>query len=290
MENRDIRELGILFQFVDFMRFGHFETEDNLKVTFEDRTSKKVVTYNNLYEAFSKYKWNKNDYEKTKIKLDDVSCQLKVAFKDNNEKEFIEACKEILKWGNVKNNHTIEKLSDPKFFEFVKKLDSIWHPRENVNDILTLIKEQFQDQTQVFSNAGFTKIYSLLFDNWVIYDSRVAAGLQYLILLFMEKYEHQDIPSLLNIASPPSRGDKTGDYRTISLFNKTYSKSLIHLESNVIANYILKQYFNNNTKTLFKGNDRLRQLEAALFMIGYDLSDNVEKLNIKVNLKKKGSL
>ena len=100
----------------------------------------------------------------------------------------------------------------------------------------------------------------------------------------------RSIPSLLNIASPPSRGDKTGDYRTISLFNKTYSKSLIHLESNVIANYILKQYFNNNTKTLFKGNDRLRQLEAALFMIGYDLSDNVEKLNIKVNLKKKGSL
>ena len=62
------------------------------------------------------------------------------------------------------------------------------------------------------------------------------------------------------------------------------------MESNIKANFILQKYFDNNTNTKFEGPDRMRQLEAALFMIGYDLSDNVEKLNYKVNLKKKDFL
>lgn len=249
--------------FVDFLKASRFDIDSNLEVNYVHRKSRDSFHFPNLYCAFEKYIWNKKDYVETKIMLDAKSKALKGAFKEGNEANFIKACIEILEWGKVNNPHTVKKMSDPSFFLFVKNLEA----NTNLNFI--------GNGNQIFSNAGFTKIYSLLFDNWVIYDSRVAAGLQHLISLYMRKNNLQDIPTALNLATPASRGDKHGDYRTIGKFKKTYSNPQRHLESNIRANYILSQYFVNNPDTRFAGDDRMRKLEAALFMIGYDLNNPV---------------
>ncbi len=292
MNKTNSNQQDIVHQFIDFMKSSNFELHYNLMVSYFHRKQSKSFIFNNLYDGFINYEWNGKKYDDTKIELDEYCSKLKTAFfTEDNKILFIHECKEILKWGKVDNKHTLAKLTGDNFYQFVKELNSAWNSNDNLSDTLSIMELRFKNNKEnIFSNAGFTKIYSLLFENWVIYDSRVAAGLQYLILLFLEKNGEEYIPIELNIASPLSRGGKDGDYRKISSFKTIYSNPYLHLESNIKANYILNKYFENNTNTKFEGADRMRQLEAALFMIGYDLSKQAEGLNNKLNLIKKNSL
>lgn len=269
-------DLTVLNEFITFLKDSNFENV--LPVRYTHRKSKKYnLDAKNLYNAFEQYDWNGINFANTKVKLDDLKGKVREGYKNGNIENFKNACKDILKWGNV--NNSVKKLEDTKFFECVKKLENSLKNNLDVNATLT----EFKEQNSIFSNAGFTKIYSLLFDNWIIYDSRVAAGLQYLILKYLDSKGETKIPDTLNLASPPSRGDKSGNYRVIPHFKKiSYSKysnpDYRHLEANLIANYILTEYLKVKKDTKFKSEDPLRQLEAALFMIGYDLTSAVSEL------------
>ena len=259
-----------LDKFVEFLVSSDFESGESLKVTYTDRRSKKRKSFNNLYDAFIGYRWNEHGYEDTKNQLDDLSTKLRTSFLENRVSDFVAASMGVLEWGRVKSVHNVNRLNQAEFFPFVKAVDEILKKALDLETTTAMVKKV----SPIFSNAGFTKIYSLLFDNWIIYDSRVATSLQFLVLLYLKKNNISEIPESLHFATPLSRGDKSGNYRIIPRFKKILQNPWHHLGSNLKANYVLTQYLERNSNTKFKGVDKLRQLEAALFVIGYDLGES----------------
>ncbi|MCS3731365.1 hypothetical protein [Bradyrhizobium betae] len=128
------------------------------------------------------------------------------------------------------------------------------------------------------SNAGTTKVHSLVLPEWVIYDSRVAAALAWLV----HRWSDGDSPSLLHFACmrPNTRKPKSRspDETVFEYFSPSgdIRKHRAHLKWNVRANWVLSHAL-ANARMGSRGQDpstflSLREVEAALFMIGDDLS------------------
>ena len=131
-------------------------------------------------------------------------------------------------------------------------------------------------------NAGMTKVYSLLVDNFIIYDSRVAAALAWLVVRWCQDTKRLNVPLMARF---PCMRPKEGDNPTIRKSRNPSSGNysfpwmnnhrINHAHWNIRASWILSEVLNRSTGTLFHTQaNPLRALEAALFMWGYDLSQN----------------
>jgi len=139
------------------------------------------------------------------------------------------------------------------------------------------------------SNAGFTKIYALAFDNFIIYDSRVAAALGLIIVRLLALRGHLNAPVPTSVAfradnrgQPAQRRNPNSNRFNLTGFTLAPSGGdLAHLKWNIRANALLTRALTGsafetavvNNPTLFPVAP-LRALEGALFMIGYDLGSN----------------
>lgn len=134
------------------------------------------------------------------------------------------------------------------------------------------------------SNAGLTKVYSLALDDFIIYDSRVAGALAWLVMTWGQ--DAGGIPHHLRfICMPAKEGPNVADTerkvrRPANLtFSQLYGSNTQahrkHAMWNLRANHLL-------TAALGEAQQRqgaeapagfrtVRDVEAALFVIGYDL-------------------
>lgn len=127
------------------------------------------------------------------------------------------------------------------------------------------------------SNAGTTKVHSLVLPDWVIYDSRVAAALSWLVY----RWSDGDPPSLLRFACmrantnrPKSRSPDQAVFKYFSPSGDIRNHRL-HLKWNVRANWVLSAALDNAKRANRQDSlafTSLRDVEAALFMMGEDLS------------------
>jgi hypothetical protein len=141
------------------------------------------------------------------------------------------------------------------------------------------------------SNSGFTKIYSLAFDDFVIYDSRVAAALGLIVVRWWAltgNHHTAPLPATLRFLCMPANGESRRNPNEncfhITGFPFSLSgaaKHIRHLQCNVRTNWLLKRalvgshFANEVTQRPHPYPvEPLRALEAALFMIGYDLAGN----------------
>ena len=222
--------------------------------------------------------------------LSKLQTDLRNARATKNEQMAIEAAIDILIWGGTNGNK--------------HNSNAIWSASAKAGGFLgylDLCERSFGTGTSVDltpfigtphgfrSNAGFTKIYSLAFDNFAIYDSRVAAALGLIIVRFCaaQGFLNAAVPWSVAFACLGHRG--AGARRNP---NKNWLKitgfSLLaannhrdHLKWNIRANALLSRVIAGTAfEAQVKANpamfpaDPLRTLEAALFMIGYDLGGN----------------
>lgn len=119
-------------------------------------------------------------------------------------------------------------------------------------------------------NSGMTKVYALLLQDFIIYDSRVAAALAWLALEWWTRHRNLPavtLPAELRFGCPIGNGSKA-QYRNpwppifLWLRNSPYG----HYTWNIRANWIL----NAAQKQAGAGScfADLRQIEAALFQMG----------------------
>ena len=205
--------------------------------------------------------------------LDECSNKLRTSLYINDDEACFLACRQILEWGGVTNKN-IDRISRMKnrcdYFKYVIKVLEI------DNDLEDYIN------TDIIMNSGFTKIYSLIVEDFVIYDSRVGAALGLLVKYFCEETKKEKIPEELRFAWGIKRktlyGQIAENPRNPS--NQIYkfpliNNSKIHIMNNNRANWLLKEIL-NKTNSKFHYLDEgmaLRALEAALFMIGYEVRD-----------------
>ena len=121
-------------------------------------------------------------------------------------------------------------------------------------------------------NAGFTKIYALLCDSFVIYDGRVGAALG---LIEKKFYNDENIPQseILSFRFGKTKNPKVNRNPSDETyeFKALHSSNPIHTTNNIKANWILDKAISSLPNTISFGSCKapLRALEAALFMIGY---------------------
>ncbi|CAD6559558.1 hypothetical protein LMG27952_06894 [Paraburkholderia hiiakae] len=133
-------------------------------------------------------------------------------------------------------------------------------------------------------NAGMTKVYSLVCGDFIIYDSRVAAALGWAVVKYCRSRGISRVPDGLrfpwapgyeatNARAPKQRNPRDGDLT----FPRLQSGPM-HAEWNMRANWILTDVLAQEDSRLSSFSliadegTRLRALESALFMIGYDLN------------------
>ncbi len=127
-------------------------------------------------------------------------------------------------------------------------------------------------------NAGMTKVYSLICRDAIIYDSRVAAALGWAVVKYCALHGLSSVPAELafpwapakegNSAVPKNRNPGQG-----ALVFPRLKAGTLHAQWNLRASWLLRGVLNSQVAANheFASADGLRKLEAALFMLGYDL-------------------
>lgn len=235
---------------------------------------------NSLFNAYEQYRWpispdwvkkldlpDNNSFTSNKTVLDHLSEKLRSSFEEKNLENFFEASKKILSWGGVLGS---EKRGNAKYLT------------DNMQDLITIFANAkiqmlengtlLNDFNGIRMNAGYTKIYSLLFDDFIIYDGRVGAALGLLVRKFLEDRNINIIPEELNFYWGKSKGTHDRNPSTGPYKFKQLNNSKNHIKCNLKANWLIKKIikthgFGNETKGY-----AMRAIESALFMIGYELS------------------
>lgn len=123
-------------------------------------------------------------------------------------------------------------------------------------------------------NSGMTKVYSLLINDFIIYDSRVAAALAWLIRRWWADDLRQPVsslPSSLRFGCLPGNG-KMAPFRNPdkAVFTTLRSNPAKHYMWNVRANWVLNAALAKAGGPRYYPN--LRSIEAALFQLGVKVS------------------
>ena len=244
-----------------------------------------------IYSAFENYKWaftckhpvsskslKGETFEECRELLGELASGLRNSVVENDVQTCQEYCFSILDWGGVLGTET---RGNKKYV--INKGESITSYLKDCNDRLNSdsfdTKGNYKD---IIMTAGFTKIYSLLIVDFVIYDGRVGAALGLLVRTFCEETGLKSIPQELLFAFGNAKGDPYGienrrnPSKNIFKFPQL-TQNTKHTENNVRANWLLEEIINKSESSfnLIDSSIRLRALESALFMIGYDVKQKI---------------
>jgi len=193
--------------------------------------------------------------------LNQISTGLTATLAPGNNIDFANWAKCLMNWGGVEhgNNKWIDQNTP-----------TICHIVNGVNGAVALGDDSFAPLTPLLRfNSGMTKLYSLLNPNFIIYDSRVAASLAWLVYRWSPVVPHElafrCMPARKTIQQK-IRNPDTNQFCGVN--NDPYQ----HIKWNIRANWILEEAYVRAVAQCphirFHG---LREVEASLFMLGADL-------------------
>lgn len=271
-----------------FVNFMASKLDDHTLQHGYQTARREIFTFHGLADALAQYKWPfrftapDNDekigmsFADNASALDILRQELRNHLPPNNragsDQGFCEWACAVMKWGGVTNgNVTWLQNNMSSLAREVKNVNAIFD--EEDDDLAKL------EPIQRF-NSGMTKVYSLLRDDFIIYDSRVAAALAWFVVKWCEETVRKEVPSLLAFGCMPA---KEGENPRISKIRNPSTKKLqfpdlrnnvyLHAQWNLRASWILKACLEQAPTASFhqQPGGGLRALEAALFMWGYDL-------------------
>ncbi len=239
-----------------------------------------IWSCSSLFDAYQKYYWKSVDptkeddqviytFAESEQCLRALGQTLNQAIDDHDAEAALTACENILRWGGVaqwKVAGLIRSLEEnlPAYLAAVR---AYLNGCDGSTPFVVLIDGA---EYGLEVDSGTTKIYSLLNDDWAIYDGRVGAALGLLVRRWVEAEKIEAVPQALRFAwgyedrrNPNRRGD-----RTFPMFGPAIDRFKHNLYLNWLLEYVLEK------ESRFDGVAHpLRALEAALFMIGYSVKD-----------------
>lgn len=233
---------------------------------------------NSLYDAYRRYSWGFGfDHPTSGVRVrgrtlkDNLNAlsalrkHLRSSIGSRDQELCSASCKAILQWGGVagQNAGAIRNLGDDV-------VSYLANARRQIR-----LAAQGQTIPELRMNSGFSKIYALLCDDFIIYDSRVAAALGLLVRRFCEEASCHSVPHELAFGQPVHRSTARRDpgcrqYR----FPRLYT-SRQYVYSNLHASWLI-QHMVKETESAFSEIEECAgafALQSALFMIGYDIGD-----------------
>ena len=260
---------------------------------------------NSIFNAYDKYYWKSTcpssgkevtSFPETEVILIDLSKRLKYCLsnKELTSDSLASVCKDILIWGGVYDKpHVaakVKKLDDISLLAYLKKVKSILNDSALNSDFMTDVDKG----NLIEIDSGTTKIYSLMLDNFAIYDSRVGCALGLLVNKFVKEKKYQTVPDLLRFSWGGDKIRRNPNQLNSKIFPEFNNKKFpdIRMKHNIEASWLI-EYVGlnvNQSSGFFKLNvaSRLRAIEAALFMIGYGVGDE-NRIEELFNKPKKSS-
>ena len=244
-------------------------------------------TFNGLESAFTNYHWpfstftdstdkshvcDTGSYEENSNALESIKFDLEKSI-TTDFNAYKRAAISLMKWGGT-GRTKVTKNGPSGNIPWLEKLEN----KDVVIKTLEFFKSQNDDTQEIRKinnfrfNSGLTKLYSLLLDNFIIYDSRVAATLAWYTLEFSKTNQLASVPESLRFAC--MRDEKHIRNPSLSEFGYTlHTQPEIHAHWNIRANWIIEAVLSKSQDSIFsKQATPQRSLEAALFMWGYDLT------------------
>lgn len=241
-----------------------------------------------LEDALTKYFWAQQDFNGNHATLEAIALELRAANDDAAVRTAVCNC---LFWGNGNrrgrlfqaNMGHLDRVAAQahnhethlaRWLDFGHRCLASTRPR------LAYFGRP-QEWPMLKMNSGFTKVFALRYPNFIIYDSRVAAALGFLVVEYLRSKEIKTVPTELAFRIPPGAGSGSWAQRRTNpsygnyVFHQVAAGTAQHAEWNVKANWILSEVVNTQEFDDSIGgceDDRLRRLEAALFMLGYDVN------------------
>ena len=245
---------------------GRLESSD-LRHGFLDRERGIEVSFSGLGDALAQYEWKRCNYQDTQETLREFELRLRTALERNDDLNLRCAAIDVLRWGGVSGGNKGWITKAPSLTEILRSG-------------CTLLSGNDDSKAGSIGRftAGMSKIYSLLVPEFVIYDSRVAAALAWLVRTWCEQTARASVPDALAFrwlswkesqtsARTKVRNASSGNY----LFPCAYTSSQKALW-NMRASWLLSHVLNVGKQSVFhREQSPVRALEAALFMWGYDL-------------------
>lgn len=220
-----------------------------------------------LFNAYENYCWRGCSFAANQAELDCLRSRMRAAVAANDNHRFVEAACRILQWGGVVSSNK-RRLCDlgqdalPTFRSAVDRLD----PDRADTSMLGEVR---------YMNSGWTKVYALMLDGFPIYDGRVGAGMGHMVRLYCtECGELSEVPALLRFRWLRGKGshNRNPSVDSLEFPNLIHGNPAAWAECNVWSAWILGAVCDEGKfGEIFPEERRLRALEAALFMIGYEL-------------------
>jgi hypothetical protein len=227
-----------------------------------------------LADALSKFAWGGKSFSENKAELDRFAANLQSAIQRDSNNDVCEILWAIMHWGGVDNKHRQKGT-----FEWIERnADEI---STKLSNAVELIKDEQAsldpfDGVNLIMNSTMTKIVSLADpeQKLVIYDGRVAAALGFFVARFTEELEiHQyDLSAQLLFAvdREVKRSPETKRIHFPALFGK--ARDRCHASMVRSASRLIWQVAEECRVSP-------REIEAALFMWGYNVAEDPEDLS-----------
>ena len=242
-----------------------------------------------LYDAYVQYAWphdaidrlgvgEGNTFASNAKALAALRSDLLAALDSTrSDRDAVTAAIDVMIWGGVRRGNVNWLLrNEAGLVKLINDTRLAFEARDTTHATLTSPDLRF--------NAGMTKVYSLVCSDFIIYDSRVAAALGWAVVKYCRSRGISRVPDGLrfpwapgyevaNARAPKQRNPRDGDLT----FPRLQSGPM-HAEWNMRTNWILTDVLAQEDSHLgdfsliADEGTRLRALESALFMIGYDLN------------------
>lgn len=226
-------------------------------------------------DAFENYFWEGKNYIQSQKILNELAHKLNDSIRANNQTEALVCSLRVLDWGGVVVRHPVRWLVNAHEDNLLcKKLIQCRALLDSDSDEGF---DLFDGNIELRSDSATTKLFSLISKNSIIYDDRVGAAMAAIARAYLIKSNATQVPETLNFMRG---GGKRNPSDKIYKFRNKKSGEL-HAISNLKTNWILRELaiskeftaaFNStiNIDSL-SISEKMRMLEAALFMIGYDI-------------------
>jgi hypothetical protein len=245
---------------------------------------------NCLYEAYENYWWPFNmicpiqgkrvlgkGNQETFMYMNFLSETFRAAIQTQDKILVQNSIRAMLTWGGVlaSNQKRTEDMGDNvcDYFRQVKR---------NLN----LSEISLGNHDDIIMNSGFTKLYTLFVDDFIMYDGRVGAALGLLGRIYAQEAGLSTIPETIKFSygngkvSPDkqigtNRRNPSCEKCKLPNFNNNPQRQL---NDNIKASWLVKALANETASRFARLpqrpllNERLTAIQSALFMIGYDVS------------------
>lgn len=217
-----------------------------------------------LYEAYTRYYWN-GDFEHTANLMDGFKREFQEAIDGHDRSRFSVTAEKVMDWGGIIKYDRLKSLGSHALEVLTIRALLSLDPRHADTDKLTGFWPM---------GSGYSKIYSLILDDFPIYDSRVACAQTSLIRLFCKDTGRPGVPECLKLAIPPHLGPK--ERNTPGFPRLNYSQDAKYADSNLKAAWLLgaQAKVDGSKFDSVPSERRVLALQSALFMLGYRTLDD----------------